>query len=293
LGYIVWTLGTSIPEQRDEEMKKTQNTNFIAFDLETTGISSFVDRIVDVGAVRFCPAHESIDTFEQLVDPQQSIPAVVTAIHGITDEDVLGQPVIDEVLPAFGQFIGDSETILVAHNAPFDCAFLAAAYTASNRPAPNNRILCSLKLFRFAFPLFENYKLETIGRNLGLIHAEEHRGLADSLLLMRCLTLALEFLPQFEYLDDLTAGLNLYHFSDFSSADITPPEEFDRLQLAIEGECTLEIQYGEFPRLPRLITPTRIFRQNNAYYVKAHCHNDDIEKTFRLDRIARYKVVPR
>ena len=274
-------------------MQKTQNTEFVAFDLETTGISSFVDRIVDIGAVRFCPASTSIDTFDQLVDPEQDIAAVVTAIHGITDNDVLGQPVIAEVLPAFDEFIGDRDRVLVAHNAPFDCSFLAAAYTASDRRPPNNRIICSLSLFRLAFPRFENYKLETIGRNLGLINNEEHRGLADSLLLMRCLTLALELLPQYEFLNNLIAGSNVYRFTDYSSVDMALPNEFNKLQLAIEGECTLEIRYGEFPGPPRLITPKKIFRQNNAYYVKAYCHTDDFEKTFRLDRIASYTVVQR
>jgi len=162
-------------------MQKTQKTEFVAFDLETTGISSFVDRIVDIGAVRFCLSNASIETFEQLVDPQQNIPPAVTAIHGITDGDVVGHPIIDDVLPAFDEFIGDEKPVLVAHNAPFDCSFLAAAYTASDRRPPSNPIICSLRLFRLAFPNFENYKLETIGRNLGLISNEEHRGLADAL----------------------------------------------------------------------------------------------------------------
>jgi DNA polymerase III epsilon subunit family exonuclease len=273
------------------KMQKTKQTTMIAFDLETTGISSFVDRIVDIGAVQFRAADSSIVTFEQLVDPQQNIPPVVTAIHGITDEDVVGQPIIAEVLPAFDKFIGAGDTVLVAHNAPFDCSFLAAAYTASDRRPPSNRIICSLGLFRLAFPQFENYKLETIGRKLGLINNEEHRGLADSLLLMRCLTVALESLPQFEYLDDLIAASNVYHFTDYSSIDITLSPEFDELKLAIEAERTIEIRYGEYPGPPRLITPKKIFRQNKGYYVRAHCHNDDVEKTFRLDRIASYTVV--
>ena len=105
------------------------------------------------------------------------------------------------------------------------------------------------------------------------------------------MSLAFEFLPQFEYLDNLIAGANVYRFTDYSSVDIPLPHEFEKLQLAIKGECTLEIRYGEFPGPPRLITPKQIFRQNNAYYVKAHCHTDDFEKTFRLDRIASFIVV--
>jgi DNA polymerase III epsilon subunit family exonuclease len=273
------------------KMQKSQLTKLIAFDLETTGINSFVDRIVDIGAVKFRPVESSHDTFEQLVDPQQNIPPVVTAIHGISDEDVEGQPIIAEVLPSFDKFIGQEDMLLVAHNAPFDCSFLAAAYTASNRIPPNNRIICSLRLFRLAFPAFKNYKLETIGRNLGLINNEEHRGLADSLLLMRCLTVALKLLPQFEDLDSLIAGSNAYRFTDYSSIDITLSPEFDELKLAIEGECSVEVRYGEYPGPPRLITPKHIFQQNNAYYLRAYCHTDDFEKTFRLDRIVSYTVL--
>ncbi len=271
-------------------MHKMKTTEIVAFDLETTGISAFVDRVVDIGAVRFRLREASVDTFDQLVDPQRDIPPEVTAIHGITDADVKGQPLIGEVLPSFDEFIG-SDTLMVAHNAPFDCSFLAAAYTASERRPPNNQIICSLRLFRLAFPHFENYKLETIGRRLGLINHEEHRGLADSLLLMRCLTLAFEVLPQFKYLDSLIAASKVYRFTDFSSVDIIPPDEFAELQLAIEDGCTLEIRYGEFPELPVLITPKLIFQQNNRYYVNAHSHYDEFEKTYRLDRIVSYKVL--
>lgn len=267
-----------------------QTTEIVAFDLETTGFSSFVDRVVDIGAVRFRLGETRENTFEQLVDPERSIPRDVTAIHGISDADVEGQPRISEVLPDFDKFIGN-DTLLIAHNAPFDCSFLAAAYRASRRQLPKNQIICSLGLFRLAFPIFENYKLETIGKRLGLIDHEEHRGLADSLLLSRCLTLAFEVLPQFEYLENLLEACKVYQFTDFSSVDIIPPDEFIELQLAIEDGCTLEIQYGEFSERPILITPKMIFQQNNAYYVNAHCHFAEIEKTYRLDRIASYKVI--
>tara|TARA_B110000438_G_C15806682_1_gene647722 strand:+ start:1512 stop:2333 length:822 start_codon:yes stop_codon:yes gene_type:complete len=271
-------------------MQKMLKTEIVAFDLETTGISSFVDRVVDIGAVRFLLGEANVDTFQQLVDPERDIPPAVTDIHGITDADVKGQPLIGDVLPSFEKFIG-SDTLLVAHNAPFDCSFLAAAYTAAERTPPNNQIICSLRLFRLAFPHFENYKLETIGKRLGLIDYEAHRGLADSLLLMRCLTLAFEVLPQFEYLDSLIAASKVYRFTDFSSANIVAPDEFVELQLAIDDGCTLEIRYGEYPDLPILITPKMIFQQNNAYYVNAHCHYDESEKTYRLDRIVSYKVL--
>ena len=103
-------------------MQKMLTTEIVAFDLETTGISSFIDRVVEIGGVRFRLGDANADTFEQLVDPERDIPFEVTAIHGITNEDVKGQPLIGDVLPRFEEFIG-SDTLLVAHNATFDCSF--------------------------------------------------------------------------------------------------------------------------------------------------------------------------
>ena len=267
-------------------------SNFIAFDIETTGISSFVDSVVDIGAVRFRPCSSEFDTFEQLVDPEREIPQAVTDIHGISNSDVVGQPTVEKVLPAFDKFIGATDNVLVAHNAAFDCSFLAAAYMASIRQPPPNRIICSLKLFRLAYPHFANYKLETIGKELGLIKRETHRGLADSLLLMRCLRLALARLPQFEFVDDLIAASTQYCFADFFSVDVTLPSEFDELKRAIDEEQTLELYYGKLA-LPRLVTPKQVFRQHNTYYLQAHCHKAGFDKTFRLDRITRFTVIRR
>ena len=94
------------------------DTEFIAFDLETTGLSPDLNRIVEVGAVRFRLDGTELDRMEQLVDPRCVIPADVTEIHGITDEMVCGQPPIEQVLPEFVEFLGFPETILLAHKTP-------------------------------------------------------------------------------------------------------------------------------------------------------------------------------
>lgn len=98
-----------------------RNTTFVAFDLETTGLTPVVDRIVEIGAVRF-RAGEVLDTFQALVDPEMRISAGATATNGITDDMVKGQPTIEKVLPLFLDFLG--QDIPVAHHAPFDVGFL-------------------------------------------------------------------------------------------------------------------------------------------------------------------------
>ncbi|MDP3224128.1 MAG: 3'-5' exonuclease, partial [Rubrivivax sp.] len=94
------------------------------FDTETTGLDPGAgDEIIQIGATRIVAGKlRRQDCFDQLVDPRRSVPAAGVAIHGIQPEQLQGQPVIDQVLPAFHAFAQD--TVLVAHNAAFDMRFL-------------------------------------------------------------------------------------------------------------------------------------------------------------------------
>ena len=157
-------------------------TDFIAFDLETTGLHPVASQIVEIGAVRFRGDGTVIDEFEQLVNPECSIPARVTEIHGITNEMVADQPVIKKVLPRLVKFLGDSPVVMLAHNAGFDLGFLSVAFSRLSQPAPTHPVVdtCALARRRLSLP---NYRLETIGRHLRLIKTEKHRALDDAVLL--------------------------------------------------------------------------------------------------------------
>lgn len=100
---------------------KGKYPNFVAFDVETTGLSAGKDRIIQLSAIRFVDgkATEKFDTF---VNPQKPIPPEITKINGITDDMVKGSPTIHEILPAFDRFIGKSD--LVSHNMDFDLKFI-------------------------------------------------------------------------------------------------------------------------------------------------------------------------
>ena len=122
---------------------------FIAFDLETTGIMPGVDRIVEVGAVRFING-ELDAVFSTLVDPLMSIPAGASAVNGITDDMVTGKPRIGDLLEALSDFCGDD--ILVAHNAAFDMSFLLADYKRFETRTPRGVVLDSYPMAKKVFP---------------------------------------------------------------------------------------------------------------------------------------------
>jgi DNA polymerase III subunit epsilon len=150
---------------------------FIAFDLETTGTVPGVDQIVEIGAVRFNNG-EVESVFSTLVDPLRSIPPGATAVNGITDDMVSGQPRIETLLSSFADFCED--LIMVAHNAPFDAQFLISDIKKHEMPAPRGIVLDSLPISRKVFPGMANYKLGTLVQHLKIPSTGFHRAEADA-----------------------------------------------------------------------------------------------------------------
>ncbi len=96
---------------------------FVVFDTETTGLLPHKDEIVQIGAVRMLRGHMiEGESFEILVNPGRKIPESSTKVHGITNAMVTDAPAIDQAGASFHHFARDA--VLVAHNAPFDMAFL-------------------------------------------------------------------------------------------------------------------------------------------------------------------------
>lgn len=122
---------------------------FTVVDLETTGTVPGYARITEIGAVRLEGGRE-VGTFSSLVNPGVPIPPFITAITGIDDALVAAAPRIDEVLPRFAAFARDS--VLVAHNAPFDLAFLDYELTRLERRTFPRPALDTLRLARRLCP---------------------------------------------------------------------------------------------------------------------------------------------
>jgi DNA polymerase-3 subunit epsilon len=150
---------------------------FIAFDLETTGTLPGVDRIVEIGAVRFVDGE--VDSFySTLVDPRIPIPEAASRVNKITDDMVRGKPTIDQLLPSFAEFCGDE--LIVAHNAAFDYQFLLADIKKYETPAPRGIVVDSYAMSKKIFPGLPNYKLGTLVQHLNIPAADFHRAEADA-----------------------------------------------------------------------------------------------------------------
>ena len=149
---------------------------YVAFDLETTGLSSQNDRIIEIGAVLMRGGKE-LDRFQTFVDPHRQLEKKIIELTGITDEMLQGAPSIEEVLPKFLDFVGDR--VLVAHNSDFDTGFIRAecgrqglpyTYTAAD----------TLILSQNMLPQLSKFKLDIVSNALSLPDFQHHRAADDA-----------------------------------------------------------------------------------------------------------------
>jgi DNA polymerase-3 subunit epsilon len=166
--------------QRPElDERALRSLAYTVFDTETTGLTPGFDEILSIGALRIVNARLlRQEAFEQLIDPQRPIPSASTAIHGITETMVAGQPTIDIVLPRFHAFVED--TVLIGHNLAFDMRMFQEKEGVSE-VCFDNPILDTLLLSAVIHPEEERHGLEDIATRLGVQALGRHTALGDAI----------------------------------------------------------------------------------------------------------------
>ena len=256
---------------------------FVAFDVETTGLDSQRDKIVQVGAARF-DCRGVGETYEQFVNPGCRVPEEALDIHGITDAMLAGSPPIRDVLPRVVRFFGDS--VLVAHNAPFDIGFFEAAFAEAGVEPPPNPVLCTRELAHRIFPGLPDYKLTTLVRVLDIPAGRHHRALADASsdaeVFRRCIE---RIDPEWHMsFGDLLA----HHGSPFRFGAVSA-RALNAIMEALEGHTSIRIEYRDArgKSSVRDITPVSVEERGRYVHVIAFCHLRGQNRTFRLDSITR------
>lgn len=260
---------------------------WIAFDLETTGLMAETDRVVEVGAVRFGADGRELGRFERLVNPERPMSPAAQAVHGLSDADLADAEPARAVLPEFLDFLGKPASVaLLAHNASFDAGFLGREVGRLGLPLPQHPVIDTLALARSRVPDVYDHRLDTLARlfNLGL--DGPHRALADSLR-VKGLWLALDGPHALE------TSLVSYPVYD-PIGPVSAPIGWDALVQAIARGRRVRMEYvgGTRGPAPREVTPRRFAHRGGIAYLIAFCHLDDFEKSFRLDRVRGYEVIP-
>ncbi len=156
---------------------KTFRDEFIAFDVETTGLSPSNDRITEIGAVKI-KNREITDSFDTFVNPERPIPKKITELTSITDAMVKNAPSEQNALLSFFSFCG-KDAVLIAHNADFDTSFLRAA-AERNGMDFNNTYIDTVPMCRSLLKDIKNCKLDTVAKYLKLDDFHHHRACDDA-----------------------------------------------------------------------------------------------------------------
>lgn len=158
-------------------------TIFVIVDLETTGASpKNGSAITEIGAIKV-KTGQIIDQFESFVNPLAPIPEYITNLTGITSQMLMNAPIIDEIFPKFLEFVGHhEESVLVAHNAPFDLSFLKSAAKELDLIWPKYRTLDTVTIARQVLSKEDvpNCKLGTLAEFFGTKVEPNHRALDDA-----------------------------------------------------------------------------------------------------------------
>ena len=149
---------------------------YVAFDLETTGLSSQKDEIIEIGAVRMQGGKE-LERFQTFVNPRRRLEQKIVELTGITDAMLADAPSIETVLPEFLEFVGDR--VLVAHNADFDTGFIREACRKQGLSYGFTSV-DTLILSQNLLPHLNKFKLDVVSNALSLPDFNHHRAGDDA-----------------------------------------------------------------------------------------------------------------
>ncbi len=260
---------------------KLSTVNFCAIDLETTGVNPAFNKIVEIGAVKFCIDGKA-ETFHSLVNPRVNIPENVIRIHGITDDMVGSAPVIEELLGIFSDFIKDS--VLVIQNPRFDLSFIDRAFKTHGIICRPLWALDTVRLAKKYFTGLPNHKLSTLSEHLGLEH-KKHRALDDAIV---CMTVFLEVLKGRGIGGDSTFAdlMNLHGEVVNPGISSIPHNSADILKrISIGEKVTIRYKDSDGNVTKRNILPKEFISYGRRNYILAHCFLRDGERCFMASRI--------
>ena len=149
---------------------------YVAFDLETTGLYRH-DSIIEIGAVRMKQGVE-VERFQTFVDPKRRLHPKTVELTGITDDMLKGAPTIEEILPKFKEFVGQS--VLVAHNADFDVNFVRRACEEQGIKWDMTYV-DTLAISQCLMPEMGRFSLDVVAKKFDLADFNHHRAGDDAL----------------------------------------------------------------------------------------------------------------
>lgn len=152
---------------------------FVVVDVESSGGTTGEHKIIEVGMV-VLERGKVVRTYSSLVNPNESIPAFITAMTGITDQMVANAPDEDEALEAVREELNHERAVFVGHNVGFDWGCVSKALVRCGYEVPDVVRLCTCKLARRLLPDIKRHDLATVAEHCNVSITDRHRALGDA-----------------------------------------------------------------------------------------------------------------
>ncbi|MDD4219593.1 MAG: type I-E CRISPR-associated endoribonuclease Cas2e [Sphaerochaetaceae bacterium] len=162
--------------QRRRDIKESVSENYVVIDVETTGINSQKDRIIEIAALK----KENTETIllQRLVRIEAGLQREISELTGITNETLANEGEdIEVVLSELLDFMGNST--IVGYNVKFDISFLNVALKKGGHEALTNKTACLLQEAKRKQKILRDYKLSTVLREYDISTEGLHRAYAD------------------------------------------------------------------------------------------------------------------
>ena len=259
-----------------------------AFDLEMTGLSPTLDKIIEIAAIKFLPTGE-IETFHSLINPLIPIPEHTIQYHQLTNEKLRDAKTLKTPLREFLNFYDNLP--LLAHNAMFDASFLIRGIHEFHYPISLSNIFDSCKFARGLYKKREeapeNFKLSTLAEYFK-ISFNHHQALEDAIVCLKVFANCLLTHKQLRPNDNFKADAFLFKLNAFQKPEsYILPNKLRDIKVFLENRTSFFIKYkgGQFKGKFRKVTPISLLPLPQGLVLYAECLNSNMNKYFYIRKI--------
>lgn len=268
-----------------------------AFDLEMTGLSAVVDKIIEIAAVKV-DSTGAVSTFHQLINPLIEIPERTIQYHGITNEMVREMPALKKPLKRFHEFFGSLP--LVAHNGQYDASFIVKGMHEHNLPFPLSDVYDSCKIARAFYrkkdpkeeKCPENFKLSTLADFYGL-EFKHHQALDDAAISLKIMANCIGGLDGEKPLPKVREMSFLFKLNSFQRPEAYMlPKKLVPLaeHAALKEDIEIMYQGGSFKNEFRPVRPVALLPMPQGLALYGMCMKSNTFKYFKVKKIKSFKL---
>ncbi|MDD9138988.1 PolC-type DNA polymerase III [Fructobacillus sp. CRL 2054] len=160
-----------------DQVLNDKDLTYVAFDLETTGLSAVSDRIIELSAVKMQMGNV-IDKYSEYINPGFPLSEFTTNLTSITDAMVANAKPEQVVIDNFRDWIKGS--VLIGHNVTFDVDFMNATYARYQEGPIEEPVIDTLPFTRWLYPDYKSYRLGTLAKKFGIELEQAHRAIYDA-----------------------------------------------------------------------------------------------------------------